>query len=251
MNRGHSRRDRWWASGPGPAWDRRRRVAAAGRLMIAGLLLVAGCGRGRGRSAAVPPSTKLDTASIPVTTSAPYPCPANPPGPNAPGGSPDLGRLFVTSVPPDYQQVDDATADSGPTDADALAKEDGEPGALAALQQAGYVRGYEREWAKSTPEDRVTVGLYLFATGAGAAGYLQRLQAEDAEPAGDGTVPTRFPVPAVPGASGWVTAGPTGSSATVDYAKCAYVAVVEVDGSATEGNPALAARLAADQFAKL
>jgi hypothetical protein len=193
----------------------------------------------------------VDAAGSAVTTSAPYPCPAAAPAPNGPGAVADLARLLVTSVPPEYQQVDDATADSGPTDADALAREDGEPGALAALQQAGYVRGYEREWAKSTPEDRVTLGIYLFATATGAAAYLRRLRAEDAEPATDGTVPTQFPVPDVPGAGGWVTADPTGSSATVDFAKCAYLAVVEVDGSAGGGNPSLAARLAADQFAKL
>ena len=156
MNRGRTRGGRSWGPCPEPAPARRPAVgaAAAERLVVAGLVL-AGCSHGRGPSTAAPSSTRIEAAGAPVTTTAPYPCPANAPAPIGVGGGPSLANLFVT-VPPDYQQVDDATGDSGPTDVNALAAQDSEPGALAALQQAGYVRGYAREWAKSTPVDRVT-----------------------------------------------------------------------------------------------
>ena len=161
----------------------------------------------------------------------------------------DLSRTIITAVPAGYIVQPNAVGDTGPSDLDKAARDDGSPDARAVLTQDHFVRGYQRLWAKSDGE-QVVAFLYQFNDHAGAVDYGPRSLADVAKSDPSLTM-TPFDVPGIDGATGATVHGATFTSSWVMFAKGPYLVQMVVDGATATGQPDLVRALAADQFSRV
>jgi len=164
-----------------------------------------------------------------------------------------LEALLITSVPDGFRQVDDSEADTGPSDLEKAAKDDGGGAdSTATLSDAGFVSGYQRAWQTDDQRGVIILFLYEFSTQYGAESYGERLIALfDSEPTLE-AVP--FDVDGVPNATGRsmtsLEADARLSSSVVFYKNGFLVQVVVISPTDTEGQT-LVQQLAIDQFSRL
>ena len=219
--------------------SRSRRAALAGLTVV--LAAGAACGGGGGTDKSVAEGRIVTTTSTaPPTTTTTTPVPAS---------FDDLSRLIVTAVPAGYTVQPNNVGDTGPSDLDKAVKDDGEGDARAVLTRDGFVRGYQRMWAKSDSEFIVAF-LYQFNDHAGAADYAKRWS--DAMAKGEaGITLTPFAVPGIDGAVGLTGQDKTFASSIVMFAKGPYVTQLVVNGKTPAGQSDTARSLAADQAGRL
>jgi hypothetical protein len=148
-----------------------------------------------------------------------------------------MASLLITSVPPGYQQAPDSVADTGPSDLDKAASDDGAPDARQVLVSAQFVAGYQRLWQSG--ENRIIVAIYRFGSPSGAATYLARTKATNAVP-DPGTQLTPFPIAAISGSQGLLATSTDGHDALATFA---------IHG--TEATPSVASTLSLEQYQRL
>jgi hypothetical protein len=163
--------------------------------------------------------------------------------------SEELAKALNISVPDGYVLQPDNVGDTGPSDLEKAAKDDGGADARDVLTRTGFVRGYQRMWSQSAT-DQIFVYVYQFGDAAGAADYTNRLTADATAPAPGETV-TTFTDPIINGAVGVNTFEPSTASSSVTFVKGPYSAQVVVNGKTPTGLQALATALAEEQYSRL
>jgi hypothetical protein len=222
-------------------------VRTRGSLAGCALLLVLACGCSSGSGKGAPNPTVASTSSVATTTSS-VPA-ATSTTTTAPAG-PSVGSLILVTAPDPFVREPDSAADTGPTDLKKAATDDVlSPDAHDALVNAGFVRGYQRQWASSsTVSQNLFIFLYEFATPQGAQTYVQHWRGAILG-ANEGAVPAPF-TPIVPGSFGLAAKDASGSSAVVMYAKGNMAVEVSATGvpNIDQTGPANAAALAQYQL---
>jgi hypothetical protein len=197
----------------------------AGALLAAGLLL--GCSSDEAPS----PEARL---APPTTASAPL----------DPAG---LEPLVLDDAPTGYAIAGDDLGRTGATDLEAAAADAGDPGAAAALADAGFVRGWQRLWVGDDGEDELFLLVYEFDDAEGAEAFFQRTAGEPADDGGEGV----FDVPAIPGAVGVSGGGEDLAVNAVIAASGPYLVQVIGNGPAPGPSQGTVVALAAAQVARL
>lgn len=214
-----------------------------------GVALALGCGCSSGGGSARPPASTTSrpksTTAIPSTSAT-----ASTTTTTILATGPPLESLILKIAPSGYSPMADSVADTGSTNFAKAAVDDpfGSPAAAkAALVSAGFLRGYERQWATSDAIGQNFLFLYQFATPAGAQEYVLHWQAGiEATGGGPASVPVPFAPSLIPGAIGLRSGDKTGSSGIVLFSKGPYAVEAEVAGgpSINQSLPANALALA-------
>ena len=203
--------------------------------LLATLPLAAACGGGDKKSTAegqVESSTTTREPSVKVAKT-----------------SDELAKAINIPVPDGYMLQPDQVGDTGPSDLEKAARDDGRDDARDFLTRTRFVRGYQRMWSRSESDDFV-VYLYQFADHAGAVEYTNRLAADATTAAADVKI-TPFNVPGIGGAVGVNASGPTFATSSVTFVKGPYSIQVVVNGSTPAGLQPLALAVAEEQYSRL
>lgn len=158
--------------------------------------------------------------------------PATTPTTSAPAADPaELEPLVLDDAPSGFAVAPDEAGAAGATDLAEAAGDTRDPGAGAALAEAGFQRGWQRLWVSEDDEEELFLVLYEFRDAAGADAFFERTAGGPAAEGGEGV----FEVPAVPGAIG-VTAVAEGLGVTAVVAtEDRYL--VQVIGNGPEPGP--------------
>ena len=159
-----------------------------------------------------------------------------------------LTALLVKAVPAGFTQQADSVGDTGPSDLAKAVKDDGDPGAQAALVQDGFLRGYQRLWATAGGKQEIVVFLYEFHSPTGAMAYGQRMVAASKA---NKPVPSAFAVTAIPGAVGLIGGDSSGTTAQIVFAQRNFLVGVVINGDSATGLSALAQQISAAQSGAL
>jgi hypothetical protein len=212
---------------------RPRRAALA----VVATFTLAACTGGGGK----PATTANGRVSDTTTTSAPQIKGARTPA--------ELSKALDITVPAGYTVQPDSVDDTGPSDLDKAVADDGEDDARDVFTRDRFVRGYQREWARSE-NDQIVSYVYQFADNAGAVDYTKRVTA-DAGAQTAGVSITTFTVPGIAGAIGVNGSDPSFATATVTFVKGPYSAQVVVNGTSAAGLQSLVTSLAEEQYSRL
>jgi hypothetical protein len=155
---------------------------------------------------------------------------------------------LVKAVPAGYAQRPDSAGETGPSDLAKAVRDDGAPGAQAALTQDGFLHGYRRLWSTADKHDLLVV-LYHFRTAAGATAYVQRMAALSR--AGTKPAPAALAVTGIPGSVGWQGTTSAGQVAAAYFARGVYAVGVLVDGPVASGLAPIAQQMAVAQYSLL
>jgi hypothetical protein len=161
----------------------------------------------------------------------------------------ELSQALDINVPSGYTRQPDSVDDTGPSDLDKAVADDGEDDARDVFTRDRFVRGYQREWARSE-NDQIVSYVYQFADNAGAVDYTKRVTA-DAGAQTAGVSITTFTVPGIAGAIGVNGSDPSFATATVTFVKGPYSAQVVVNGTSAAGLQSLVTSLAEEQYSRL
>jgi hypothetical protein len=181
--------------------------------------------------------------------------------------SADLEPLLIRTVPAGFEQQPDDVGDTGPSDLDKAASDDGDDEdnheGRDVLVANGFVAGYQRLWAKgvTTGEDgepnvdeadEIVDFLYCFKTAEGAAAYMQRSVDGNEESVAPEDHVTTFTVSGIPGSKGWV-GGSTedGYGAVVLFTKGGFMVQLVMSGATTADYRGLVSALTRDQYGRL
>lgn len=159
--------------------------------------------------------------------------------------------MILKVAPSQYAREPDALADTGPTDLEKAALDDvvsRDP--RAALVNAGFVRGYQRQWSGDNTVGQNFIFVYQFATPAGAQSYLPTWR--DAAIAGNTrAAPVPFSPTVIPGAIGLRGSDRRGSSGVVLFTKGPYAVQALVTGRPNIDQSFAVSALALAQYALL
>jgi len=208
-------------------------------LAVLALVSLAACGGAAKKSTAEGQVTNPDATATTI----------KPPSVKVAKTSEELGKALKISVPDGYVLQPDNVGDTGPSDLEKAAHDDGGDDAHDVLTRDGFLRGYQRMWSRSDT-DEILVYVYQFGDTAGAAEYTNRLTA-DATSADPGVTVTTFTDPAISGAVGVNTSDPTFASSSVTFVKGPYSVQVVVNGKTLPGLQPLATALADEQYSRL
>jgi hypothetical protein len=161
----------------------------------------------------------------------------------------DLSKALNIAAPNGYLLQPDQVGDTGPTDIVKASRDDGGNDAQEFLARTGFVRGYQRQWSRSTDDDFV-VYLYQFGNNAGAVEYTNRLTTE-ATTATAGVTIERFDVAGIGGAMGVNASDPTFASSSVTFVKGPYSVQIIVNSKKLTALEALASAIAEEQYSRL
>jgi hypothetical protein len=224
-----------------------RRVLTPRALVAGAAMVVLACGCSSGSDGKAEPTT---TKKPPATVSTRPPVTAPTTTTSIPG--PPLEPLILKDAPSGFTRQADSFAATGPVDLDKAVQDDpftGETEARQLLLAAGFLQGYQRQWATEPAVSQNFIYVYQFETPEGAASYITHWQA--AAVAG----PTRSaPVPFTPGLPGSVGLkgnDERGSSGLVAFSKGPYAVQAVVTGDAGVDQSGPAAELALAQYALL
>jgi hypothetical protein len=164
-------------------------------------------------------------------------------------------------VPAGYDRQADDVGETGPSDLEKAADDDGEDDAHAFLEQHGFVVGYQRLWAKGIAKDadgepnfdaaqEIVLFLYVFRDDAGAKATLDRYVGFVEEGIDGEGHP--FDVPEIAGARGWAGGSDDdGQASLVMFTKGRYLVQVVRAGSGADADVDLVRSLARDQYGRL
>jgi hypothetical protein len=179
------------------------------------------------------------TTRPPVTTTTPIPGPL-------------LATLMLKDAPSGFALEAEATADTGPTDLEKAVQDDAlsdEREARRALKDAGFLRGYQRQWSTANGVGQNFDYVYQFATPEGAASYLEHWRSA-AIAGATRADPVPF-TPVLPGAIGLKGNDRRGSSGVVLFSKGPYAVQAVVTGGPGINQSVPAGELAFAQYALL
>jgi hypothetical protein len=162
----------------------------------------------------------------------------------------DLEKSLDISVPEGYERTPDAIGDTGPSDLEKAARDDGSADARDVLTRTRFVRGYQRMWTGVSQDDEIAAYVYQFADTAGAVEYTNRLNASILAPA-EGVTVTPFDVPDIHGGAGANVVEPSFASASVTFVKGPYSVQMVVTGARPTGLESLATAMAEEQYSRL
>jgi hypothetical protein len=160
----------------------------------------------------------------------------------------ELEALMVSEVPTGYVLQPDDVGDTGPSDLDKAARDQGEDPAesRAFLEEAGFRRGYQRLWLD--PERRrIIVFVYEFTDRAGALSQLDEAS-ELAE--AQGIVATGS-IEGILGSTVLHAPAPLGATAAGMFVKGSSAVQVIADGDTRAEAESILTRVARDQFDRL
>ncbi len=126
-----------------------------------------------------------------------------------------------------------------------MVKDDGGRDAETVLTTSGFVHGYQRLW-ESRDHFRIIVSLYQFAGAAGATAYHDYMVAGLRAQASNTL--EEFSVPAIPAVVGLQVHDPSGSLASVSFAKGVYVVDIGIIGRSAPNVERLAKQLVEAQY---
>jgi hypothetical protein len=161
----------------------------------------------------------------------------------------ELSQALDMDVPSGYARQPDSVDDTGPSDLEKAVADDGGDDARDVFTRDKFVRGYQREWARSQNEQIVSY-VYQFADNAGAVDYTKRVTADAGAPTAGATI-TTFTVPEIAGAAGVDTSDPTFVTSTVTFVKGPYSVQVVVNSTRIDGLQSLVTSLAEEQYSRL
>jgi len=218
------------------------------------VVVASGCSSGSKPNAS--PTTTAPATSVPASTSTsttkPVPT-SSTTTTTFPGEGPGLETLILTTAPSGFPRMPDSAAETGPTDLKKAALDDvlsSPAAARAVLVGAGFVRGYQRQWATSNGVGQNFIFLYQFATPEGATGYLQHWQAALAIQ-NTAATPVAFTPTGIPGAIGVHAGNVDGSSGAVLFTKGPYAVEAIVTGGPSLNQSGSTQALAQAQYAAL
>jgi hypothetical protein len=211
-------------------------------------VLASGCSSGSGKAEPTTTTVKAPASTRPPTT---HPAvTASTTTTSIPG--PPLEPLILKVAPSGFDRKADSFADTGPVDLNKAAKDDPfseENEARRILLAAGFLQGYQRQWATEPAVSQNFVYVYQFETPEGAASYLtQWREAAVAGPTRAAPVPF---TPSLPGATGLKTNDDQGSSGLVLFSKGPYAVQAVVTGAPGVDQSEPAGDLAFAQYALL
>lgn len=160
----------------------------------------------------------------------------------------EMISLTVEAVPEGFELQPDDVGDTGPSNLDKAASDDGEDDAERTLTDLKFRRGYQWLWATAA-EEQIVSFVYEFCNGAGARGYLERGQEIVAA---DPVEPVVFDVPELEGEVAFAGEDQGSAVAVVDMVDGPYY--VRIFAYATAGSlpaDALNARAGAVMVAQL
>jgi hypothetical protein len=158
---------------------------------------------------------------------------------------------MLTVAPSGFVLQPDSVGDTGPSNLAKAARDDGRPGASAALKRAGFVRGFQRLWIKASAADENILFLYQFRSKAGATGYAQRAHTTF-QRGSRGQHPVAFAVAGIPGAVGFE--GPLasgGMAAIIVFQHGVYLVVAVADAGSGADETGAVQELALAQYSRL
>ena len=161
----------------------------------------------------------------------------------------ELSQALDMDVPSGYARQPDSVDDTGPSDLEKAVADDGEDDAREVFTRDKFVRGYQREWARSE-DDQIVSYVYQFADNAGAVDYTKRVMADAGTQTAGATI-TTFAVPGIGGAAGVNTSDPTFVSSAVTFVKGPYSVQVVVTSTKADGLQSLVTSLAEEQYSRL
>lgn len=196
-------------------------------------------------------ATPADTQATEAAVSTAAPTDTSSDEPDAAVDS-SLEALLITSLPDGFIQVDDAVADTGPSDLAKAVRDDGGTDAEQVLTDAGFVAGFQRSWETLDQTELIIVFLYEFSDPDGAASYAERAIASfESDPTLEATP---FEINSIPGANGRSMTNllaDGGLASSIVFTIDGYLVQVVVIGATDEANQALAQQLATDQYNRL
>jgi hypothetical protein len=211
-------------------------------------MVVLACGCSSGSKGSTEPTTT--SSPEPTTVSTRPPVTASTTTTSIPGLP--LEPLILKVAPSGFERKPDSFADTGPVDLNKAVQDDPfsrESDARRILSAAGFLQGYQRQWATEPAVSQNFIYVYQFETPEGAVSYLA--QWREAAVAG----PTRAaPVPFTPslaGATGLKSNDEQGSSGLVLFSKGPYAVQAVVTGAAGIDQSEPAGVLAFAQYALL
>lgn len=160
----------------------------------------------------------------------------------------DLEEALDLAVPDGFVRQPDSVGDTGPSDLEKAARDDGGDDGRDVLTKTRFVRGYQRMWTRSG--DEIVSYVYQFADTAGAVEYTNRLNTDRLAPT-EGVSISPFDVPDITGAVGVNTSQPTLASSAVTFVKGPYSVEIVVSGPAPTGLESLVTALAEEQYSRL
>jgi hypothetical protein len=161
----------------------------------------------------------------------------------------ELSQALDLDVPSGFARQPDSVDDTGPSDLEKAVADDGEDDARDVFTRDHFVRGYQREWARSE-DDQIVSYVYQFADNAGAVDYTKRVTADAGAQTAGVTIAT-FTVPGLSGAVGVNGSDPTFATSTVTFVKGPYSVQVVVNGTKIDGLQSLVTSLAEEQYSRL
>jgi hypothetical protein len=163
--------------------------------------------------------------------------------------SEELAKALNISVPDGYMLQPDQVGDTGPSDLEKAAHDDGGADAHDVLTRTHFLRGYQRMWSRSE-RDEIVAYVYQFADNAGAVEYTNRLSADASTPTSGVTIAT-YTLAEMSGAVGVNASDPTFASSSVTFVKGPYSAQIVVNGATLTGLQSLATAVAEEQYSRL
>jgi hypothetical protein len=163
--------------------------------------------------------------------------------------SEELSRALDITVPAGYTRQPDTVDDTGPSDLEKAIADDGEADARDVFTRDRFVRGYQREWARSA-DDQIISYVYQFADNAGAVDYTKRVTA-DAGAQTEGVSVGLFDVAGIAGAVGVNGSDPSFATSSVTFVKGPYSVQVVVNSISPTGLQALVTSVAEEQYSRL
>jgi hypothetical protein len=161
---------------------------------------------------------------------------------------------MLTTVPSGFMLQPNSVGDTGPSNLAKAAHDDGGAGARAALERAGFLRGFQRLWTNPDETAQNFIILYQFKSKAGATLYARRTRALLPRGLKKGHRAIALAVTGIPDAFGFVGPGPSGGNgAVVVFQHGVYLIDTAANtnaGSASDEGAAVEA-LALAQYARL
>ena len=209
-------------------------------------MVVLACGCSSGSDGNAEPAT---TASAPEpTVSTRPPVSTSTTTTSLPG--PPLEPLILKVAPSGFERKADSFAATGPVDLKKAAQDDPlNRDARRILLAAGFVQGYQRQWATEPAVSQNFIYVDQFETPEGAASYLAHWR-EAAVAGPTRAAPVPF-TPILPGATGLKSNDTRGSSGLVLFSKGLYAVQAVVTGAPGVDQAVPAGELAFAQYALL
>ncbi len=229
----------------------RRAIASGCALIAVAAAYSSSNGSAKAPATTTRPAASSTTGSSTSTTVAPSTVPTTPPPLSLPA-------LILSEVPGGFALQPDDVADTGPTNLAKAALDDvgcnATCNARKVLVDAGFVRGYQRQWtgvdANGDALNQDFVFLYQFRTPEGAQAYAQHWRVTLLT-TNQGAALLSFTPALIPGANGLRVQDKLGSTGIVFFAKGPYAVQALVNGGPDIDQSGPASQLAAQQYLRL